>query len=84
MEGTSVLLKITSDLFGNMLLVAQTLELDMHDVLKHPMGPLTLITADGALRKTNKLALAKYLQRVQFPLITSLPYWLILLGINGY
>ena len=37
----------------------------MREVLSHPLGPLpwALSTADGSLRKTNKAALAKELQK---------------------
>ncbi|MES9881530.1 MAG: hypothetical protein ABW185_11675 [Sedimenticola sp.] len=50
-------------LFANMILVAQSRNLDMRTVLSHPIGhlPWALATADGALRKTSKPALAKKL-----------------------
>jgi len=48
-----------------MLVMAQTRQLDMREVLKHPLGPLpwSLATADGIPRKTNNSALAKELRK---------------------
>lgn len=48
-----------------MILIAENRKLQMREVLSHPLGPLpwALSTADGSLRKTNKAALAKELQK---------------------
>ena len=48
-----------------MILIAENRKLQMREVLIHPLGPLpwALSTADGSLRKTNKAALAKELQK---------------------
>ena len=45
--------------------VLNRLQLDMKDVLQHPLGPLpwTLANDDGSLKKTNKSALARKLER---------------------
>ena len=51
-------------------------KLQMREVLSHPLGPLhwALFTADGLLRKTNKGALAKELEkRVPFADVIPLP-----------
>ena len=53
------------NLFGHMILVAENRKLKMNDVLAHPLGPLpwALASGDGSLRKTNKAALARELER---------------------
>lgn len=57
------------NLFGHMVLVAQSRELHMSDVLAHPLGPLpwALANGDGSLRKTNKAALARDLEKSVAP-----------------
>ena len=49
------------NLFGHMIIVAQSRQLQIRDVLAHPLGPLPWVLAkgDGSLRKTNKAALAR-------------------------
>ena len=48
-----------------MILIAECRNLQMSEVLAHPLGPLpwTLAKLDGTLRKTNKASLAKELQK---------------------
>jgi len=48
-----------------MILVAESRKLHMSDVLAHPLGPLpwALANGDGTLRKTNKAALARELEK---------------------
>ena len=60
-----LILKADSNLFALMIMIAQTIDLEMKKVLSHPLGPLAfaLATAQGALRKPNKSALAKELQK---------------------
>ena len=43
-------------LFGHMVVVAQSREIDMKQVLSHPLGPIpwALANGDGSLRKTDK------------------------------
>ncbi|KAG0693191.1 hypothetical protein GWK47_027597 [Chionoecetes opilio] len=52
-----------------MILVAENRKLKMSDVLAHPLGPLpwALASGDGSLRKTNKAALARELERNVYP-----------------
>ena len=59
-----IVLKSDRKLFGHMLLVASSRQLDMKDVFQHPLGPLpwTLANDDGSLKKTNKSALARKLE----------------------
>ena len=56
-------------LFGHMVLVAQSRDLRMSDVLVHPLGPLpwALANDDGSLRKTKKAALVRVLEKMVFP-----------------
>ena len=60
-----IILKADRNLFAQMILIAENRKLQMREVLSHPLGPLpwALSTADGSLRKTNKAALAKELQK---------------------
>ena len=62
-KGTDVVLHADRNLFGHMILAAQSRTLDLRDVLFHPLGPVpwSLAATDGSPRKTNKSALAKYL-----------------------
>ena len=48
-----------------MILVAQSRQLQIRDVLAHPLGPLPWVLAngDGSLRETNKAALARELEK---------------------
>ena len=48
-----------------MIVIAESRNLRMSEVLAHPVGPLpwTLAKSDGTLRKTNKASLAKELQK---------------------
>jgi len=60
-----VTVKADRDLFAKMILIGQTRELDMREVLSHPLGPIpwALVAPDGTLRKTKKTALAKRLKK---------------------
>ena len=52
-------------LFGRIIVMAQGRNLQMDDILSHPLGPLpcALTTADGLLRKNNKAFLAATFQK---------------------
>ncbi|KAG1651832.1 Peroxidasin [Nymphon striatum] len=54
-----IAMKADRRLFGNMVLIAQSRKMEMHDVLSHPLGPLpwTLANGDGTMKKTNKAVL---------------------------
>ena len=56
MPGKDVILKADRRLFANMVLVATCRNLDMREVLKHPLGPLpwALSNCGGTLKKTNQ------------------------------
>ncbi|KAK3748348.1 hypothetical protein QZH41_000090 [Actinostola sp. cb2023] len=73
-NGKEIILKADRVLFGQMILIAQSRNLSMNEVLVHPLGPLpwSLATPDGSLRKTNKATLAKELQR-NVPAVDIIP-----------
>ena len=60
-----VVLKAEKRLFAQMIVIAESRNLQMSEVLAHPLGPLpwTLANPDGMLRKTNKASSAKELQK---------------------
>lgn len=64
-----VVLKADRKPFGQMILVAESRKLHMSDVLAHPLRhlPWTLANGDGSLRKTNKAALARELEKNASP-----------------
>jgi len=64
-HGKEVILNADGKLFGQMILVAENRKLHIRDVLAHPLGPLpwTFANGDGTLRKTNKAALARELEK---------------------
>ena len=55
-KGREIVLKADRNLFGHMIFVAQSREIDMKQVLSHPLGPIpwALANGDGPLRKTDK------------------------------
>ena len=55
-KGKEIVLKADRNLFGHMIVVAQSREIDMKQVLSHPLGPIpwALANGDGSLRKTDK------------------------------
>ena len=52
-------------MFAQMIVIAECRNLQMSEVLAHPLGPFpwTLANPDGTLRKTNKASLAKELRK---------------------
>ena len=60
-----IVLNADRKLFAHMILVAENRELDMKEVLSHPLGPLpwSLAYGDGSIRKTIKSVLAKELMK---------------------
>ena len=68
-NSNNVILQADRNLFAHMVLVAESRHLRMSDVLSHPLEPLpwTLANANGTMRKTNKAALARELERHVLP-----------------
>lgn len=60
-----IILNADRNPFAQMILIAENQKRQMREVLSHPLGPLlwSLSTAAGSLRKSNKAALAKELQK---------------------
>ena len=69
MKGQNVVLNAYRNLFSQMIQVTESRGLDMKDVLAHPLGqlPWALANADGSLRKTNKAAFARELEKNVYP-----------------
>ena len=67
--GKDVIPKTDRNLFIMMAVVAQTCQLDMQNVLTHSLCPISwsLATSDGSLRKTNKVALSTFLEKLSPP-----------------
>ena len=55
-NGKEIVLKADRNLFGHIIVVAQTRKLEMKQVLSYPLGPIpwAIANADGSLRKTDK------------------------------
>ena len=69
-----VVLKADHRIFAHMILIAQSRQLNLKEVLCHPLGPLpwSLASPNGSMRTTNKSELAK--QLLKFPgVVESLP-----------
>ena len=58
-------------LFARMIIIAESRNLQMQDVLKHPLGPLpaSLACNNGFPRKTNKAQLGKELEKLIQPTV---------------
>ena len=56
-KGKEIVLKADRNLFGHIIVVAQTRKLEMKNVLSYPLGPIpwALANADRSLRKTDKV-----------------------------
>ena len=68
-QGKTIILKTDRSLFGRIVVIAQSRNLEMKEVFCHPLGPLpwSLSTPDGRPRKTAKVVLAKQLQKLKTP-----------------
>ena len=62
-------LRADLNLFARMIIIAESRNLQMQDVLKHPLGPLaaTLACTNGFPRKTNKAQFGKELEKLIQP-----------------
>lgn len=63
-EGRAVILRSDRNLFARLLVIGQSRQMDLRQLLVHELGPLpwSLALFDGALVKTNKAALPKLLE----------------------
>ena len=73
-KGKEIILRADRDLFARMIVIAQGRELDMRNVLSHPLGPIpwSLANENGLLRKTDKARLMNSLGKT-IPPAESLP-----------
>ena len=64
-SGREIILKADRKLFAQIILIAQSRNLKIKEVMKHPLGPVpwSLSTGEGSLRKTSKSALANELKK---------------------
>ena len=63
-EGKAVILRTDRNLFARLLVIGQSRQMDLRQLLVHELGPLpwSLALFDGTLVKTNKAALPKLLE----------------------
>ena len=63
-KNKETVLKADHKLFGQMVLIANSRNLDIREVLQHPLGPIpwSLANCDGTMKKTNKAVLANRLE----------------------
>ena len=68
-KNKEIMLKAGKDLFGMMTIISQSKNLDMKEVLSHPLGPISwsIATSNGTLRKTNKAVLSNDLEKESTP-----------------
>ena len=68
-KNKEIMLKAGKDLFRMMTIISQSRNLDMKDVLSHPVGPISwsIATSNGTLRKTNKAVLSNDLEKESTP-----------------
>ena len=62
--GKSFVLQANRNLFARLLVIGQSRQIDLRDLLTHELGPVpwSLATYNGSLAKTNKSVLAKLLE----------------------
>ena len=67
-QAKDIVRKADRSLFGQMLIIAQSRQLHMKDLLSHPLGPLlwALANGDGSLWKTNN-AVPRELEKLASP-----------------
>ena len=61
--GKETILRVNCNLFGTMVLASQSRDLNIKEVLSHPLGPIpwALATPEGLRRTTSKSTLANEL-----------------------
>ncbi len=65
MSGREAVLEANCNLFGTMVLASKSRDLNIQEVLSHPLGPVpwALTTPEGGLRKTCKSVFAHELAK---------------------
>ena len=74
-KGREIVLKADRTLFGHMIVVAQSREIDMKPILSHPLGPIpwALANGDGSLRKTDKAKFMNDTTTQNVPVAETIP-----------
>jgi len=64
-KGDEMVLRADRNLFARMIIIAESRQLHMQDVLQHPLGPLpfSLVASNGLPRNTNKAQLGRELEK---------------------
>ena len=70
-KGNETVLRADHNLFARMIIIAESRQLQMQEVLCHPLGPLpaSLATSNGLPRKTNKAQLGRDLEKLVQPTV---------------
>lgn len=65
-----MILRTDRNLFARMMLIAESCQLRMKDLLEQPLAPLpsSLASSNGSLRKTNKAQLGRELEKLVQPM----------------
>ena len=65
-KGEETVIRADRNLFARMVIIAESCQLHMQEVLQHPLGPLpsSLATSNGLPRKTNKAQLGRELEKL--------------------
>ena len=68
-KGEETVIRADRNLFARMIIIAESHQLDMQEVLQHPLGPLpsSSATSNGLPRKTNKAQLGRELEKLVQP-----------------
>ena len=68
-KGEETVIRADRNIFSRMIIIAESRQLHMQEVLKHPLGPLpsSLATSNGWPRKTSKAQLGRELEKLVQP-----------------
>ena len=68
-KGEETVIRADRNLFARMIIIAESRQLQMREVLQHPLSPLpsSLATSNGLPRKTNKGQLSRKLEKLVQP-----------------
>ena len=74
-KGNETVLRADCNLFVRMIIIAESRQLQMQEVLCHPLGPLSapLATSNGLPRKTNKAQPGRELEKLVRPTVDNRP-----------
>ena len=70
-KGNETVLRAARNLFARMIIMAESRQLQMQEVLCHPLGPLpaSLATSNGLPRETNRAQLGRELEKLVQPTV---------------